>query len=85
MAFIAFTAHAPAMYASAAPISALLQQTKGERPLIQPIKLKPKKQITAILTAIERTCNSIIPVPYVTADLYARRATSYVIILPPLA
>jgi len=55
---MAFTAQAPAIYASA-----LLQQVNGERPLIQPIKPKPKKHITAILTAIERTCNGIILIP----------------------
>ena len=60
IAFIAFTAQAPAIYASTAPISALLQQVNGESPLIQPIKLKPKKLITAMLTAIDRTCNGII-------------------------
>jgi hypothetical protein len=60
MPFIALTAKVPAMYAIAAPPNALLQQVNGERPLIQPIKLMPKKHITAMLTAIGRTCNGIV-------------------------
>jgi len=48
------------MYASAAPAMALLQQVNGGRPLMQPTKLRPKKNITAMLTAIDLTGNGII-------------------------
>lgn len=63
IALIAFAAKLAATYATAAPISALLQQVDGERPLIQLIKLKMKKHVTAILTAIDLTCNGIIVFP----------------------
>ena len=65
-AFIARTAQDPAIYTSTAPVSALLQQVNGVRPLIQPTRLRPKKHITASLTAIERTCNGIHQIPKVT-------------------
>ena len=60
IALIALTAHAAATYAIAAPIVALFQQTKSESSLIQLIKLKLKKDITAMLTAILRVFSGII-------------------------
>jgi len=69
IALIALTAKLAATYATIAPNRARLQQVNGERPLNQPIKLKPKKHITALLTAIERTRNGI-PIYYFLFIIY---------------
>jgi len=66
---IALTAKLAATYATIAPNRARLQQVNGERPLNQLIKLKPKKHITALLTAIERTCKGI-PIYYFLFTIY---------------
>jgi hypothetical protein len=58
-AFTALTATEPAIYTIKAPAIALLQQTYGESPLSHPIKLRPKKLNTEMLTAIDRTCSGI--------------------------
>ncbi|NIA17170.1 MAG: hypothetical protein GWO86_02365 [Planctomycetes bacterium] len=60
MVLIAFAAKTTAAYTTIAAVTALLQQVNGERPLIQPMTAMPKKHITAALTEIDLTCNSII-------------------------
>jgi len=66
---IALTAKLVAIYATIAPNRARLQQVNGERPLNQLIKLRPKKHITALLTAIVLTRNGI-PIYYLLFTIY---------------
>ena len=57
---IALSAKVAVTYAITAPTIALLQQVKGERPLIQAMMLRLKKDATAMLTAIDRVRKIII-------------------------
>jgi len=67
---IALTAKLVATYATIAPNRARLQQVNGERPLNQLIKLRPKKHITALLTAIVLTRNGI-PIYYLLFIIFS--------------
>ena len=54
------TAKEVAMYANIATTIALLEQARGVRPEVWPIIATAKKDITAILIAIDLTCNGIV-------------------------